>query len=333
MTQGTKLTNQQIRWASGLVLLVALVVGLVAPTWVHAANTGPIGIQISPVKVEVNVDPGQSYTFKVKPFNVTDGNLLLTPLVNDFKAKDETGTPAIVLAGSAPAASSLKSWLTLSDAAPFQLPPKTAKPIIVTLKVPQDAEPGGHYGVVRFTGAGLGQNGNNVALVASWGTLVLVRVSGNITERLTVASFYTSRHGVRSRWFEKGPIGFTERINNSGNVHVAPRGNITVTNMFGGQVASIVINGDGGNILPDSIRRFDQSFSKSHLFGRYTAAFNLAYGTHGQTLSSSLSFWVIPYKLVIIAIITLILVIWLLVWGIKRYNRKIIQSALNQKRP
>lgn len=333
MTKGSRFTIQRLRWTWGLVVIAAMAAVIAAPGRAKAANTGPIGIQISPVRVEVNVDPGQSYTFKVSPFNVTAGTLLLTPLVNDFKAKDETGTPAIVLDGSSPPSLSLKSWLTLSDPSPFQLAPKTAKPIIVTLNVPKDAEAGGHYGVVRFTGAGIGQTSSNVALVASWGTLVLVRVSGDITERLSVASFYTSRHGLRSTWFEQGPVGFTERINNTGNVHVEPHGNITVTNMFGGQVGSIAINGDGGNILPDSIRRFDQSFSKSHLFGRYTAAFNLAYGTHGETLSSSLTFWVIPYKLVIIVIIALILVIWLLVWGIKRYNRKIVQRALDQKRP
>ncbi len=315
---------------SSLIVIALLLVLAIQNRAQAAPNTGPIGLQISPVIVEVNVDPGQTYTFKVSPFNITDNDLELTPLVNDFKSRDETGTPQIVLDGSLPASASLKNWLTLSDSSPFQLAPKTTKPVIVTLNVPKNAEPGGHYGVVRFTGAGVGQNQDNVALVASWGTLVLVRVSGNITERLNVVDFYTSRHGARSGWFEKEPISFTERINNGGNVHVKPKGNITITNMFGKQTGSIEINGAGGNVLPSSIRRFDQTFNKANLFGRYTATFNLAYGTNGQILSSSLSFWVIPYKLIIIVLVVLALVIWLGIMGIKRYNRSIVKRALRR---
>lgn len=332
MTNKTRLTNQKMRWAGGLIVAASAFVFVVSgQARAVEANTGPIGIQISPVKVEVNVDPGQTYSFKVTPFNVTNNTLTLTPLVNDFKVKDETGTPAIVLSGSSPPSLSLRSWLKLSDSQPFQLAPKTYRPIIVTLSVPKDAEAGGHYGVVRFTGSGPGQNGNNVALVASWGTLVLVRVSGNITERLTVASFTTSRHGHTSGWFEQGPINFTERLSNSGNVHVVPKGPLTVTDLFGRQVGTLAINASGGNILPSSTRRFDQIFNKAHLFGRYRASFNLAYGTHGQILPGSLTFWVIPYKLVLIVLVVLVLAIWLITWSLKRYNRRIIQKALKKQ--
>lgn len=330
MNMRLPLTSQKKRGAVAL-LLIGTLLALGAGKARAVTNAGPIGLQISPVKVEVNVDPGQSYTFKVTPFNITTKTLTLSPVVNDFTSKDETGSPQVLLDGSLPASSSLKNWLTLSDSSKFQLAPKTSKPIIVTLKVPTNAEPGGHYGIVRFSGAGSNDNEDNVSLIASWGTLVLVRVNGDIKEKLETVDFNTARQGKRTALFEKGPVDFVVRLKNIGNVHVKPKGSIVIKDMFGKQVGSVAVNKADGNVLPNSTRRFEETFKKSGMFGRYTAKFDLAYGTRGQIVSGSLSFWVIPYKIITFILIILTLAIWLIVKGIKRYNRNIVKKAMNQQ--
>ena len=193
--------------------------------------------------------------------------------------------------------------------------------------MPPNAEAGGHYGVIRFSGTAPELQKNGVSLAASAGVLLLVRVSGNSTEQLNFKEFFTQRGDQRRSWFENGPITFVERIDNSGNVHVAPHGSLIVKNMFGKNVAELKVNDKTGNILPSSIRRFEQTFNKSRLFGKYTASVSLAYGTQGKVVSSSLTFWVIPYKAILAVLLILVLLILVIRQLIKRYNRWVIRKA------
>ncbi len=295
---------------------------------VHAASTNAQGLQISPVLVDLNADPGLSYTFKFSLLNVTTGDLLFNAFVNDFRAKDESGTPEVVLDSTGTPQSSVISWV--SPIHSLTLKSKESKTIDVHINVPTDAEPGGHYGVIRFSGVPPSLSQSGVALAASAGTLLLVRVSGNIKESLNLKDFYVRHNDRRSTWFETGPVTFVERLNNTGNVHVKPHGDITITNLLGKRVATLKINAENGNILPDSTRRFEQTLSKKWLFGKYTATTSLAYGTTGGVVLGSLSFWVIPYK-IILAVLALILLIFLITrFIIKRYNAKIIKRAMNE---
>ncbi|MEJ0073191.1 MAG: hypothetical protein WDN27_03895 [Candidatus Saccharibacteria bacterium] len=98
-----------------------------------------------------------------------------------------------------------------------------------------------------------------------------------------------------------------------------------MTNTFGHEVAVLSINPKGGNILPQSIRRFEQPLGKEHLFGRYKVEANVQYS--GKALSQTLTVWVIPYKLLAIGLGLLILLIVLLRTGVKRYNTFIIGKA------
>lgn len=106
---------------------------------------------------------------------------------------------------------------------------------------------------------------------------------------------------------------------------------MVVTNMFGKNIATMKVNQSNGNVLPSSTRRFEESLNKKRLFGKYTAAINLAYGTQGQLLMGSTTFWVIPYKIVAAAILALIILILLLLLVIKRYNRWIINRSGGNK--
>lgn len=255
--------------------------------------------------------------------------MIFNPYVNDFRAKDETGTPEVILNGTNPPSSSLVSWVAHLN--PITLKSKETKTIDVTISVPIGAEPGGHYGVVRFSGIAPSLQQTGVALAASAGTLVLVRVSGNIKEALDLKEFFTESGSRRTGLFETGPITFVERINNIGNVHVKPVGNLIVKNMFGKSIGSLKINAESGNILPSSIRRFEQTLNKKWLFGRFTASQSLAYGTSGQVLMGSIAFWVIPYKLILIILAALGLLIWLVIKLIKRYNQAIVDRAMQNR--
>ena len=85
------------------------------------------------------------------------------------------------------------------------------------------------------------------------------------------------------------------------------------------------------------MRKFEQPLDSSVignrvLFGRYTADLKLSYGTQGQTVTSSTSFWVIPYRLVAFAILLIIIVVVVIRIALKRYTERAIAKSRSRRR-
>jgi hypothetical protein len=166
---------------------------------------------------------------------------------------------------------------------------------------------------------------------------MLVTVSGPVTEKLSLADFSVNKAGSTPKVFQSGPLTFVERVKNEGNVHEQPTGQAVITDMFGRKVASVNVNLPPRNILPASTRKFEQPLDKSvigdkRLFGRYTAKLTMTYGKDKRTITSTLNFWVIPYRIVAIIIALLIVGFFAIRYAIRRYNRFIIgQSSRRRK--
>ncbi len=145
---------------------------------------------ISPPLIELKADPGQTSKATIKFTNISAGELLIKTQFNDFGAKNETGEPNIIFDDVDNETHSLRTWI--ESPAPFRIASKETKTVELPIKVPTNAEPGGHYVVTRFTGTTPGLEENGVALTASIGSLVLMQVSGDIKEKASTASFYTA---------------------------------------------------------------------------------------------------------------------------------------------
>ncbi|HEY8886065.1 MAG TPA: hypothetical protein VIM31_01015 [Candidatus Microsaccharimonas sp.] len=318
-----------------LLVTIAMMVAIFVPAVLLHSNAfaqstdAANGLQISPALVQLNGEKGKSYTVELKVLNVTGSDLSFKSSVNDFAAKDETGTPSIILNEAAPIPTSIQTWVTsIPD---FSLKAHETKTITAVITVPANAEPGGHYGVIRFSGTSPTLNGTGVGLSASAGTLFLIRVAGNVTEKLDLATFEATTNSKPSSLFEYGPITFLTRFQNTGNVHVQPSGTILVEDIFKNKVASLDINSEKGNILPSSTRRFESALNQKWLFGRYTATTTVGYGTQGQAIVETISFWVIPYKLILIGLALLVTIIYVFRRAVKRYNKYIIAQSRKKK--
>ena len=309
----------------GFATILVLVAGLASATPVaNAASPAPVqGIQVSPVLINLNAEKGQSYKLTLKVTNVTAGSLVLTSVINDFKAQGETGIPEVIVNNSQPeGAYSLRDWI--SPIAPLTLQSQQSQTVNFFVNIPLNGEAGGHYGVIRFSGVPPSQTGQHVALNASVGVLVLARVAGNITEQLAMEQLFTEQNGHQTGLVANGPITIVARVRNIGNVHVEPIGNMTVKNTWGKTAATYPFGSPTENILPASIRRYSQNFAKPALFGHYTVDLNAAYGTTGGVLIGSTTFWVVPYKLIILLLVILIVLVLLGRRSLKRYNARVI---------
>ncbi len=302
----------------------------------QAATTPGSGqaLEIGPPVINLVADPGQTVKAQISLRDISTSKLIVTNEVNDFVANGEDGTPKILLKETEPNPYSMRTWIT--PLPQFTLVPKQIQTLSVTLKVPTTASPGGYYAVIRFTGTPPELQGTGVSLSASLGALVLLRVNGAAKEQMNVVEFSANKDGKTNWLFESLPVNFVERIKNDGNIHEQPIGQIAVTDMFGKPVAAFSVNSPPRNVLPNSIRKFDATMDSKAaenrwLFGKYTATLTLKYGTDHKVLTSTTTFWIIPYTLIAIIILILIAVSSALFFGIKRYNRYIISQARRRR--
>jgi hypothetical protein len=314
-------------------LVVASVLGGIVVSHVSAqasnANAAQ-GIEISPALVELNAARGKTYNINLKVTNVTASDLEYDYSVNDFNSAGESGSPHVILDSKLPATASVITWI--SPVSQFTLQARKSKSITVQIVIPTNAEPGGHYGVLRFSGKAPKLEETGVGLSVSAGVLLLIRVNGAISEKATLASFYSSQNGKQSSVFENSPITFVTRIKNEGNIHVKPVGSIELHDMFGNLVKTLPVGDINSNVLPSSIRRYEAQYDNKWMIGRYTANLALGYGTTGQAITGTISFWVIPYKIILACLVILATVIYILVRLVKVYNRHIINKAKNDSK-
>lgn len=324
--------------------LITAVVALTATAPITSAaaptrtppNAGGQALEIAPPILTLSANPGETLKTELNLRNISSGNLIVTAETNDFVAAGEDGTPKMILDDNGTDNPySLKDWVL--PIGKHLMVPRQIKKIPVTIVVPANASPGGHYGIIRFTGTAPELDGTGVSLSASLGSLVLLTVKGPVTEKLTIEEFSVTGNGKKTAVFESAPLSFTERIKNTGNIHERPAGQVTVTNMFGKKLAVLAVNAPPRNILPASIRKFEQPLDSTvigdkKLFGRYTATLKLTYGATGTVIEDTITFWVIPYRLMGGAVVLLVGGFFLLRYLIRDYNRRIIQKAQGSNR-
>jgi hypothetical protein len=307
-----------------------------SPVMAQTSSSNGTGqaLEIAPPMITLTVDPGQTITTKINIRNISGGSLVVSGEINDFVAAGEDGTPKLLMDEKSSSSNpySIIDWV--SPMPQLTLVSRQKESLPLTITVPKSAAPGGHYGVVRFTGTPPELEGTGMALSASLGSLIMLRVSGDVKEELSLIDFSVSQNGNENWFFETTPLTINQRISNTGNLHEQPSGTVTVTDMFGNKVATLGVNQvtPQGNILPDSIRLFSQNLDKSvlgnkMLFGQYTAKLDITYGEKKQRLVSTLTFWVIPVRLLAVIISIILLLFFVLRFGLKRYNRYIIRQA------
>lgn len=325
------------------VLLVALGMAVITiganPVAAQQTGTNANGIKISPVRTDLVVKPGESKTVVIIVQNITKAEATFDAIINDFVAGDnENGQPALVLDADKYAPShSLKRYISTIPS--VTIPANDSKDVKVTINIPKSAAGGGYYGAVRFAPAGTVDSTKNINMIASVGSLILVKVPGDVQENLTLESFdvRSSKDALNgSSFFTSNKNLFAVgRFRNAGNVHEQPFGKVVLKK--GDKVLETVeINSSDprGNVLPDSVRRFSAPLTKVGIWGKYTVEGNFGYGSNGQLLSGKTSFFVFPLLYIILGAVLIGIVVFL-IFGlpklIKRYNQSVVRKA-NRRR-
>lgn len=266
-----------------------------------------IPLIVAPARQTLTADPGKTVNFAVRFYNTGTEPISGTFKAADFIVNNSEGSPNFL---EGPTTLSKRfaasEWVTLS-AEKGTIPASGMVTIQGSVKVPSDANPGGKYFAVFFepvanipSPSGARQEESSGVSVRIAG-LVYLRVSGPITEGATVTKF------MAPGFLEYGPVDITTEIKNYGDYHITPKGDVTIKDMFGHVVAKETLK--EVNIFPDASRQIVTKMGTKWMLGRFTANLNAVYGESGNTLSSTLAFWVFPWKLAVVIILAIIIII------------------------
>lgn len=297
MVMKTKSISASILLAAALVLAGAG--GVLAYQIETLPNTEVAkDVVLGPGKVEVALSPGESATRVLYFTNRTGRKVDFTVNAEDFKGSRDP-KEGVIFMGGEKGPYSLKDFLH-PDTWTFTLEHGQRIALPVEIAIPQDAEPGGKYGVVFATAQPpeletSGSQGNAAAIVgiaSRVGALFFVKVKGDAVENGSLKSFSTINS---RRFFEQGPVDFQFVYENNGNIHVNPYGILEITNALGKKAGEIKI--DPYFAMPDSERLNEVKWTRPMLFGKYTATLRLNRGYQDIIDTMSFDFWVIPWKL------------------------------------
>ncbi len=283
------------------------------------------GITLVPASIEEPADPGDVLVHTLKITNVSDVDKEYYIFKRNIKGVETGGVPIFAEDETEKTGYEITEWIEVPTD-PLKVPANSTYELPVTIRVPDTATPGSHFGGIfvsveppklRQIGAGVGYE------VAS---IVSIRISGAVLDSARIRSFSTDK-----LLYSKKDVAFTARIENQGNILIRPRGPVTITSMFGTDPEGFLVNESLAGVFPGTMRDIEFSWQSDGIgFGRYEAVLALVYeGDGGQrTIDASLVFWVFPAK-IMLTILGVFVGIFVLGYAFTKYyiNQAIIRAA------
>jgi len=292
-------------------------------------------LTVAPARIELAADPGGSVTDKFTAINEQPVPQTYYLSLENFTSQGEGGTPAFVADKQG-----LASWIQVPETIVIEAGKEVQIPFNVV--IPAGTDNGGYFAAIFLNTTPPSADGQNqVSVGAKVGVLIFLRVGNNIKEEAGIIEFKTT---TGKTFLNSLPVSFYHRFRNSGGDRIKPQGEIRITNLFGSKVINIDANPQQGNVLPNSIRKYevkwgvDDTNSKSFwniakyqwshfACGRYNVNLVLTYGAANNAATSQMNLWIIPWQLLTLIIGGALVLFIIIRFLIKRYNRWVIKQA------
>lgn len=262
------------------------------------------------------LQPGEKTQVQVRVRNSSPKTLPITTLATDF-ILDVDGETPIPVTENVSNRWSLANWLTVVPQSQVLQPQETGV-VNILIEVPEDALPGGHYAMITHQPSLDSVEGESAAAEVDSaaginqrvGTLLYVVVDGLINEEAFIRDF------TFPVFTEYGPVPYSFVIENASDIHIQPKTSIEIFDWMGNRVDQITVTEK--NVFPLMNRTFDGVWERIWGYGRYTAEATMSFGSAGRVVIAKTTFWLLPIKLVLAAIILLLTLIALFI-SIRRH--------------
>lgn len=311
-------------------------------------------VTVSPVYFDLSSNPESSVSDKVRIRNNTN-----SPLPIRIEVKRLTGDVNGDLTLKNDNSDNSLSWIKFKDVT-FVAKPLEWTDVPFTIDIPKEAAYGYYYAITfaNDTNSPLGKTGAAITGAAAVPVLLNVRKEGAKAEA-KILNFST-----KSQVYEYLPVDFSVKVENSGNIHVRPHGNIFISDGGNKNLAILDVNPSAGSIIPNTNKAFEVSWSDGFLvkepvleggqkkldkdgnpvekltinwdkltsfrIGKYTANLLLVFdnGKRDVSLDATTTFWVVPYKAIIVIIIAAIVIFLITRFLLRRYIQKQIRKGM-----
>lgn len=298
-----KLPNIKIQknncWIIGLSVVLLFIGSILAQR--ASAQVSQRTITIVPPTVQKAFNHGATSEGVMKVINDSSETLTFAVSVQDYIVTDKSGTPNLLPPDTLNNKYSAASWIGVTPYS-FTIEPHKTQVLNYYLQIPANAKPGGHYAAVIYTPITPGGNLENsgAAVKTQAGTLFYITVNGPITEQAKIISF------LANLFQEYGPVKITTEIQNLGDLHIAPNGQITVKDILGRNIVSSPLA--TRNIYPGNTSlMYENKVGQTLMVGRFTANLTASYGKNNNLpLLATVSFWVFPWKIAIIIVLIIV---------------------------
>ena len=263
----------------------------------HPIHAQTISLSIYPPILEAVLKPNQSYTQNYQLKNQGDDITIHASLV-PFQPNDQLGH---ITLNPTNYQSPALNYFTLNQSAlpqSFTLKAGTTKNLSLTISIPLAASPSDHYLTLLF-------QSEAKALITGTGSKTLPSIGSNIL--LTIPASNQPQSSLQINQFSSqeplfdsfDTIDFTILAHNPSDHYLKTVGQINIFNLFNQKVATIPLRSD--NILKQSTRQLiaNNPWNPLFPFGRYKAIVTLTPVNTTNTINQTISFWIIPYKLIL----------------------------------
>jgi hypothetical protein len=302
------------------ILLVAVIfcaVFIFSNQSAHAAEGSPIALRISPLSYDLEINPGEQKAGKIYIENTSEADVEVQAEFSNFFVDDSgsyifTGEKEVANENLKPYL--MNDWFGLSDDN-FLLHSNESKVVEYEIDVPSGANLGGHYGAIFFRTvcelpqdkAVVSTDQSSVCVSARVGTLFLVQVGGGATKKGILKKVQVPKISLSDK------ENISIEIENAGNTHFRPEGQVVVKNLFGQEISKMEIK--DRTILPTMSRMFSEDLTRKDLIGFYKIQGSIKDGD-GNEMKFNRYILMPPWKEILI----IILIIGAWIWFLKKFR-------------
>ena len=307
--------------------LVILTLFLLLPTPAHAQTTS---LSIWPPLLQATIQPGKAITQVYRLKNLGDDTTITTAL-KSFTPSDELGHVKLLGSELSPSFFSFQNADIDSFPTTFPLKAGQTQELVLKIKIPANQPEADHYLTLLFESNTTGLiGGTGTTNQATIGSNILLTISndGQPLKSAKIEEFKVegselpvprtrddprrmsrlvpnlSKIGLLDSF---SPISFLLRVKNTGTTLFKAIGQIEITNTFKKTVATLPLRED--NILAGSIRSLTSEVKEIHTsevdgiswsptfpIGLYSATATITPQDSTNTITSTITFLVLPYK-------------------------------------
>ena len=300
-------------------LFVVLLGGITGFYKIEAA-LAQLSISAFPTLIQAKVDPGQTWEGTVTVVNPND-----FPIMASLEKENLAGGAEgeVRLIGEEATDYGLAAWTSYADTpTEILLAPHERKPVQFKIIVPENAQPGGHYGSVLFrakSAESATSSESGVAIAGRVGTVLMFEVSGDLKKAGEISEINAPK------FLSHGPIELSFKVKNDGNTFFLPEGRVEFKNLwkkFEGVWEPRVV-------FPGFNRTFKTGWPDKYYIGPVFVKISAGMQGGPALQDKTLTIWIFPWQEAVITIG--LMLILLLSWKTFKKKFKIVRVDSGNK--